>query len=104
MRSASEGAAVAVVYQDGGPVIQISGELDLSSYDEVRAAVDEVLDAQSSLVVFDLSELQFMDSSGISLFLIAAERVQNVEIRCPSAVVRQLIEISGLTDMFRIAP
>jgi anti-anti-sigma regulatory factor len=44
-----------------------------------------------------------MDSSGISIFLAVAERVP-VEIRNPSPIVRQLIEMTGLTQTLHLTP
>ena len=63
--------------RSGEMAIRLSGDLDLSSFD----AVDEVLaSAQSnsnSSVRIDLRGLEFIDSSGIRLLLVAHERAQS---------------------------
>ncbi|WP_432137415.1 MULTISPECIES: STAS domain-containing protein [unclassified Streptomyces] len=60
--------------QAGWAVLQVSGELDLMTSPVLRQRVhDEVADGRR-LVVLDLSEVRFCDSSGIGV-LIAARRL-----------------------------
>jgi anti-sigma B factor antagonist len=84
------------------PVVSLSGELDLSNTERVRSQVDDALAGGSDRLVFDLSGLEFMDSSGIALLAAAAQRVRAVEIRDPPATVRRLLELTGLTEILRI--
>ncbi len=89
---------------DGAVVLHIAGELDLSSVDSVRVIADRAIDRGTRHVVFDLSGLEFMDSSGIALLLTVAERVDSVTIREPSAIVRRVIEVSGLATTLPMTP
>jgi anti-anti-sigma factor len=68
----------------------------------VRSYLDDALAGGSERLVFDLSGLEFMDSSGIALLAAAAQRVREVEIREPPATVRRLLELTGLTEILRI--
>jgi anti-anti-sigma regulatory factor len=43
-----------------------------------------------------------MDSAGIALLLRVAARVDAVEIRNPSVVMRRIIESTGLSGVFHI--
>lgn len=88
--------------ENGEPVVRISGELDLSNVDEMRRIVDPVVAENPSRLVFELSELQFMDSSAITVFLQAAARVERVELRNAGATVRRIVEATGLTDILHI--
>ena len=89
--------------EDGTPVIRLAGELDMTSADDVRAAIDGVLRHRTpERVVFETSGLQFMDSSGIALLLSVAQQVPEVEVRAPSPIVRRLIELTGLEETLRI--
>ena len=54
---------------DGGTTVVLSGELDLSTLDSLQEALDETLDGKPSLLVMDLRELSFLDSSGLRLML-----------------------------------
>ena len=53
-------------------VLELHGELDLVSVEEVSARLDE-LRAAGEPVLLDLDSLDFMDSSGLRMLLNAAE-------------------------------
>lgn len=88
----------------GALVLKVSGELDLSSVASLRAQVEESLEERPGKVVFEFSALRFMDSSGIAFLLTVAERVNLVELRNPTPMLRRLIELSGLTTTLRMTP
>ena len=90
--------------EHGTPVIRLAGELDMTSAETVRGAVDSALGGDPGRVVFETSKLEFMDSSGIALLLSVAQRVPEVLIREPSPIVRRLIELTGLEEILRITP
>ncbi|MGO9872519.1 MAG: STAS domain-containing protein [Acidimicrobiia bacterium] len=98
------GAADVTIDAAGIEVIKLSGEIDMSNVDSLRAAIEPVLDRAPSRVDFDLSELDFMDSSGIALLLRVAAKSETVHLRGPSALVRRMIEATGLSDVLLIEP
>jgi anti-sigma B factor antagonist len=87
----------------GAPLITVSGELDVSNADELKEAVTAAIARNSERVVFDLRELQFMDSAGIAVLLFASERA-SVVLREPSQVVRRVVELTGLDQVLAIEP
>lgn len=98
-----DGVAVASVQEENGtPVVYLSGELDLTSAGQLSAAIDAALASHPDRLVLDASGLSFMDSSGIVLLVSATQRVQEVQVRDPSPIVRRLIELTGLTKVLRI--
>jgi anti-anti-sigma factor len=100
-----EASCVAEVSDDHGtPVIRLSGELDLVTVESVRAAMDAVLTRETERLVFEISELEFMDSSGLALLVSASRRAQKVELRNPTLIVRRLIELTGLAERLMIVP
>jgi anti-sigma B factor antagonist len=96
--------AVEVSREDGMPVIRLSGELDMVSVERVRPVVQEVLAAGNDRLAFDVSELEFMDSSGIALLVLATRKARQVELRHPTPIVRRLIELTGLTELLLMVP
>jgi anti-sigma B factor antagonist len=50
-------------------VLSITGELDLNTAPELARRVDEGLNREVQKVTLDLSELTFMDSSGLRLLI-----------------------------------
>jgi anti-sigma B factor antagonist len=92
-------ATVAVSEPSGEVVtISVSGELDISSVPPVQEAVDLALASSPQLVVFELADLRFMDSSGIAMLLSVAQRVSRVVLRRPSEIVRRIIDATGLAE------
>lgn len=78
-------------------LVTLRGELDLASADGL---VDWLLDISGSTVVLDLSELTFMDSSGIAVMIHAKNKLGNgLVLTRPPANVRQLLEMTGLTGL-----
>ncbi|MGH9303277.1 MAG: STAS domain-containing protein [Acidimicrobiales bacterium] len=78
------------------PVVALCGELDLATVEIAAAEVEPSLAGRPERVVFDVSALRFMDSSGIAFLLSVARRAERVELRGPSAAIRRLIEVTGL--------
>ena len=92
-----------VADDDGTPVITLSGELDLAT----APAADEVferLPEPAGDVVVDMSELTFMDSSGLTVLLMAVNRGHALRLRRPSSIIRDLIAASGLDETLPIEP
>jgi anti-anti-sigma factor len=89
---------------DGGTArIALRGELDLATIGPVRTAVDQALEAGAKQVVFELSNVAFLDSSALALFSQTALRV-GVTIEQPSDLVRRTIEITGLASLLTVTP
>jgi anti-sigma B factor antagonist len=85
------------------PVILIQGELDLASVESVRAGIEPFLAPGPSQVTFNLEKLTFMDSSGIALLVQSANRVGKVELTNVSPIVRRVLEVTGLLELFGLA-
>jgi anti-anti-sigma factor len=96
--------AAEVSREDGAAVIRLSGELDMVSVESVRSVIEAALAAQSERLVFDMSGLEFMDSSGLALLISTTRKVKAVEVRNPNAIVRRIIELTGLTEILLMVP
>jgi anti-sigma B factor antagonist len=86
----------------GTPVIAVSGDLDISNADELRASVTALVASDPERLVFDLSDLRFIDSAGIAVLLGAASHVEDVRLRKPSPAVRRVVELTGLAEVLPI--
>lgn len=105
MTSESDHTAVSVVVgavDRGHVTVRISGEIDISNIDHVHELVDPVIEMEASQVDFDLSELSFIDSSGLALLLWIADNVPAVVVRRPSHQVQRVIEVTGLQQRLPI--
>ena len=95
---------VAVAQGPTGPVITLTGELDLSNVDSVQGVIEPLIAAKPDRLIFDVSELGFIDSSGIALLLRALARVGAIVIRRPSHMVRRVLETTGVANIFEFEP
>lgn len=97
--------AIATTADPGGvPVISLSGELDSSNVDELQRGIADTVDRVPERVVFDLSDLRFMDSAAIAVLVGVATKVETVQLRNPSPIVRRIVEVTGLSEVLRIEP
>lgn len=87
---------------DGATLVHLSGELDSSNAERLDQALSATLAAAPERMVFDLSGLRFMDSAGIAVLVRAATAVASVQVREPTAIVKRLIEVTGLSNVLRI--
>jgi anti-anti-sigma factor len=90
-----------VTVEDGadGLLLKVSGELDLVSEPLLNQALEETAGRDATL---DLSELAFMDSTGLRTLLGAARTYPNVKLQGPlQPPVQRLLE---LTQTLSILP
>ncbi len=83
---------------DGNAILVLRGELDISVADRARHAVQQVVATAPPRLVYDLSALTFMDSSGLAILLESAEQV-TVEVRRASDIVARLLEATGIAGV-----
>jgi len=84
--------------------IILSGELDEHAAQSVRISLDELFDGDSfSQVIIDLSELDFMDSTGIGVLLGRYKRLKTRNIPIficnPSTHAERIFKMTGLYDI-----
>lgn len=85
--------------------ILLSGELDEYTAQTVRKNLDLLLDTQKSYVqiVIDLSELTFMDSTGVGVLIgrykKMKERNKPIFITNPSRNAERIFKMSGLYEI-----
>ncbi len=88
-------------------VVRLAGEIDSESVKWLRGRIDvEYDEVKVKNLVFDFSEVRFMDSSGIGMIIGRYKRVSalggSVKIFGADACVRRIIELSGLEKIVRI--
>ena len=91
----------ATINSDGdSATVCLRGELDLSGVDRAREAVQQAEATDATLLVLDLSELDFIDSTGLEVVLRAARRAHDngrrLIVARPSRYVRRLLELTAI--------
>jgi anti-anti-sigma factor len=88
----------------GRPLIRVAGDLDIAGVEGLREAVRAATADGPQPLTFDLSDLRFMDSAGISVLLGAARDLPGVTLLRPNPAVRRVIELTGLSDVLEVRP
>lgn len=96
---------VFVNFEGTNLVLRLVGELDEHSAEFVRRRLDAVLNDSGAFsgVIFDLSRLSFMDSTGIGVIIgrykLIRKQNKPVYVRNPSATVDKIFKMSGLYEI-----
>lgn len=95
-----------VARKDGGATLRLSGELDLSTIEQLERAVASSVDGKPELVVLDLRKLVFLDSTGLRLMLQLDSRLAEVGGRLVLVEgprrVHRVFELTGAREELEI--
>jgi anti-anti-sigma factor len=87
--------------------LALSGDLDMSATFRLEPTIDRLLE-EASEIVLDLSDVAFVDSSGLGLLLTTYERSRDAE--CSMAIVnsrpeiQRVFRLAGVDDVLPISP
>ena len=92
--------------RSGAVVVALLGEHDLVTKSEMSALVAELIEV-NELVVVDVSEAKFIDSSFIHIFLMADRMARSLRSRFrlqlgTAPIVRRALEVSGALDVLDV--
>lgn len=83
------------------------GEIDLATAGQVQSALNEALGA-GTVVELDLSEVTFIDSTGLRAILLthnsAQEQGREFTVTGANAAARRLLELTGVAEVVRAPP
>lgn len=100
----SDLADVALERTDGLIVATVVGEIDMSNAVRIRERIAGFVTPEDWAVVLDLSELTFIDSTGLYAVSVLAERLEERRQRMflcvsPSGSIARTVELVGLHSM-----
>jgi anti-sigma B factor antagonist len=106
--SIREGPLRVGIDRDGDSlVVRAVGEIDFASVKMLRESLLDALESDASSMTLDLTEVGFIDSSGIQVLVWAAgrsgENGDRLRIRCGSGPVRRVIEVCGLESVLPLS-
>ncbi len=101
-------SALGLTVTEHGParVLSASGEIDTLTAPTLRTALLAGV-GDVELVVVDLSDVEFLGSSGLAVLVEARDHVQRnghrLRLVCGSRIVLRALEATGLSSLFEIA-
>ncbi len=89
-------------------VVTVAGELDMATAPTLQDEVTRLVEAGQVRLVFDLADVSFCDSTGLSVFVRARNRTGaaggDVRLAAPQRSVQRILEVSGLVDVLPTFP
>lgn len=90
-----------------GLLVRLDGEIDHHSTGEIRDALDKMIaETRPKSFVLELSDIDFMDSSGLGLVLGRYRRLEEIGakmlIKNPSARIERMLAMVGADKLIRI--
>jgi anti-sigma B factor antagonist len=89
-----------------GCSLAVGGELDIATASQFRTSIGALLGTGCRHVVVDLSEVTFVDSSGLGALVWAAHRMRSAggefSVANPSAAILPTLKITGLSRVLAI--
>ena len=90
------------------PIVAVRGEVDVESAPALRTALGNILATDVPALIVDLSEVGFLDSTGLGALVAArssvAESDRRMAVVCESDRIIKLFRITGLDSVFEIYP
>jgi anti-sigma B factor antagonist len=87
-------------------VVVVHGELDLATSPELEEQLRRIWDAGNEQLVIDLRELEFMDSTGLSIIVKAHQRLtdegRQLTLVRGSQQVQRLLDLTGVSERLRL--
>ncbi len=92
---------------NGFMTVALKGEIDHHSAVSVRESIDaEIYAARPKKLIFDLADVEFMDSSGLGLILGRFNAIKAVDgemvVRNPNKRVLKIFQLAGLGRIVKI--
>lgn len=93
--------------KDGVLEIKLLGEIDHHSAVKVRSDIDDLIFAERpQKTILNLSEISFMDSSGLGLIMgrysLMKELGGSLALRSPTQAVMKIISLAGMDRIIKI--
>jgi anti-sigma B factor antagonist len=89
-------------------VLRVAGEIHATTAPEFSQRMNDTIAGGKTAVVLDLTEVDFIDSTGLSVLLNGLRRVTRARgamvIACANPTVLRLFEITKLDTTFEILP
>ena len=90
----------------GATIVAARGELDMATAPRLRDLVIARLTAGDTSIVLDLSEVEFLDSTGLGTLVAILKRARSLDARLALVVTRprimKVFELTALTTAFAI--
>ena len=100
-----ESVVKGVERRDDAVLVSLAGELDLYNAEEMRGALLEACETGPEVLVVDLEEVRFIDSTALGVLIEARKTMADrggLRLAAPGLETRRALEVSGLDRVFLV--
>jgi anti-sigma B factor antagonist len=87
-------------------VVTVHGEVDISTHEQLAAALRHAATPPADRIVVDLSDVSFLDSTGIRTLIVgwrhAADQGMSLALRNPRPRVLKVLRLTGVDQVLAI--
>lgn len=91
---------------DGVAILAVQGEVDVYTAPRLKEEINQRLEAGVSKLVVDLSEVAYMDSSGLGVLIGALRRARDAGgdllVASPNPRIARILDVTGLSRIFNV--
>lgn len=91
---------------DGRKGLKITGEVDVATAAPFREALEEVVASGNNEIFLDISDMDYIDSTGIGILIDMKKNVMKPEQQFvlinPKRSIRKLFQLTGVDQIFTI--
>ena len=93
---------------NGFTVVAIKGRVDTMTAGDFENEISKVLEEGVSGLILDCSDLDYISSSGLRVFLVAQKNMMgkggSLRLCCLKPEIKEIFDISGFSTIFSIFP
>jgi anti-sigma B factor antagonist len=95
---------------EGVYVVRVRGEVDMSHEEELRGELRSAVDAEASGIVVDLTECEFIDSTGVRALLLSRQAQHSeqgsdrIAVAASSEQILRILSVMGIDRVIPIRP
>jgi anti-sigma B factor antagonist len=93
---------------EGVEVVMVEGELDIATAPRLISVLNRAVQEALRSLVVDLSDVNFMDSTGLALLINAHRRLsrrrKGFAVVCPPGPLWRVFEVTDMVDTLRVCP
>lgn len=94
--------------ENGIAIVSVGGKLDTGGVAELEAEVQKILEEDQKALLFDFTDLEYINSSGLRILVMAYQRLKasngQVAVCGTRDYIQEIFDISGYDKIFAMYP
>jgi HptB-dependent secretion and biofilm anti anti-sigma factor len=87
-------------------LISVSGEFTFTDHGPFKRMITEMFETKGNAIIIDLSKLQFIDSAGLGMLLLARDEAKKANrelvLKNPSGQVKRMFGVTKFDKLFTV--